>query len=189
MTFPVAAFSAKAAVDVSPYTTPLATATPSGPGPDFSGMFTWYSHVSCPVASEIAYTLASRSCMYTVPFTTTGAAANEPAPDTPFAAVPVSLNVHASFSWETFADEICAPVTSLVLARFPLGSAHDPAGRAAPANALPVPVGADELHPDAIRAAALAMASVSPYLARCRIKTTFLLLPSCHGLLQPYAAS
>jgi hypothetical protein len=60
-----------------------------------------------------------------------------------------------------------------VLARFPLGSAHDPAGWAAPVNALPVPVGAAELHPDAIRAAALAMASVTPYVARCRIKTTF----------------
>jgi hypothetical protein len=120
--------------------------------------------------------------MYTVPFTTTGAAANEPAPDTPFAAVPVSLNVHASFSRETFAAEICAPVAALVLARFPLGSAHDPAGWAAPVNALLVPVGADELHPDAIRAAALAMASVRPYLAtRCLIKTTFYSLgfPTC----------
>ena len=58
MTFPVAALSAKTAVGVSPYTTPLATATPSGPGPVFSGMFTGYSHSSFPVAREIAYTLA-----------------------------------------------------------------------------------------------------------------------------------
>jgi hypothetical protein len=113
--------------------------------------------------------------MYTVPFTTTGAAANEPAPDTPVAAVPVSLNVHASFSPETFDDEICDPTASLVLSRFPFGSAHDPAGRAAPERVLVVPDGCDELlHPDASTTAALAMVSVKPYLAtRCLIKTTF----------------
>ena len=78
-TFPVAAFSAKAVVEESPYTTPLATATPSGPGPLFSATLTEYSQSCLPVASEIAYTLAYRSCRYTTPFTTTGAAASEPA--------------------------------------------------------------------------------------------------------------
>jgi hypothetical protein len=111
--------------------------------------------------------------MYTVPFTTTGAAAKEPAYSRLFAALPVSLNVHASFSRETFADEIC-PAASLVLARFPLGYAHDPAGRAAPVSTLVVPVGCGgELHPEATRAAALAMVSMRPYPAtRCLIKTT-----------------
>jgi hypothetical protein len=110
--------------------------------------------------------------MYTVPLTTTGAAANEPAPDTPVAAVPVSLNVHASFSWETFDDEICDPTASLVLSRFPFGDVHDPVGCAAPERVLVVPVGCDELHPDAITAAALTMVSVRPYLA-----TRFLIRP------------
>ena len=44
----------KTVVDVSPYTAPPATATPSGPGPLFSGTFTWYSHFSLPVASASA---------------------------------------------------------------------------------------------------------------------------------------
>jgi hypothetical protein len=86
--------------------------------------------------------------MYTTPFTTTGAAANEPAPDTPFAAVPVSLNVHASFSDATFDEEIRDPAASRELARSPFGYAHDPAGAAAPANSLEVGAGCpEELHP------------------------------------------
>jgi hypothetical protein len=96
--------------------------------------------------------------MYTVPSTTTGAAANAPAPFTPFAAVPASLNVHASFSDATFADEITDPAASRVLSRSPFGSAHDPAAAAAPANVTVVGAGcaacaeddAEELHPAAI---------------------------------------
>jgi len=88
--------------------------------------------------------------------------------------VPVSLNVQASFSRETFDDEIRDPTASLVLARFPLGYAHDPVGGAALVAALVVPVGCGELHPDASTAAVAAMVSVRPYLAaRCLIKTTF----------------
>ena len=128
--------SANTAVDVSPYTRPSATATPLGPGPVFSGVFTWYSHFSLPVARDIAYTLAYRSCMYTTPSATTGFAASEPAPCRFAAPWPVSLNVHASLSWDTFAAEIVEPVASLVLARSPFGYGQDPDGAAAPANVL-----------------------------------------------------
>ena len=146
-TFPVAALSAKAAVDVSPYTTPSATATPSGPGPVFSGMFTGYSHFSFPVASEIAYTLAYRSCMYTTPSTTTGAAASEPAPFTrsPRAAGQLE-RPRLLAAGATLAAVIVEPVASRVLARSPFGYGHDPDGRAAPANVLVAGAGWLELH-------------------------------------------
>ena len=58
----------------------------------------------------------------------------------------MSLNVHASRSVPTFAAEIRDPVASRVLARSPLGYAHDPAGRAAPANVLVAGAGGAELH-------------------------------------------
>jgi len=89
--------------------------------------------------------------------------------------VPDSLNVHASFSDATFDDEIRDPAASLVLARSPFGSVHDPAGAAAPANALDVGAGgAEELHPaTAPPQARLAAASVSGailrYPARCPV--------------------
>jgi hypothetical protein len=70
--------------------------------------------------------------MYTVPFTTTGAAANEPAPLTPFAAVPVSLNVHASFSDATFDEEIRDPAAFRVLSRSPFGVGPRPGRRRGP---------------------------------------------------------
>ncbi len=54
MTAPVDPLSAKTELGVSPYTTPPATATPSGPGPVASGTLTWCSHRSLPVASAIA---------------------------------------------------------------------------------------------------------------------------------------
>src|SRR5271165_3493913 len=46
---PVRAFSAKTVVGEIPYTTPPATATPSGPGPVFIGVLSSYSHFSLPV--------------------------------------------------------------------------------------------------------------------------------------------
>jgi hypothetical protein len=115
--------------------------------------------------------------MYTTPFTTTGAAANEPVPDTPVAAVPVSLNVHASFSDATFDEEIRDPAASRELARSPFGYADAPAGAAAPVNALEVGAGCpEELHPATmVPPARLATASASGailrdrYLARCVI--------------------
>jgi hypothetical protein len=115
--------------------------------------------------------------MYTTPFATTGAAANEPAPDTPVAAVPVSLNVHASFSDATFDEEIRDPVASRELARSPFGYAEAPAGAAAPANALEAGAGCpEELHPATmIPPVKLATVSASGailrerYLARCVI--------------------
>src|ERR1700726_3935107 len=110
--------------------------------------------------------------MYTVPFTTTGAAANEPAPFTPFAAVPDSLNVHASLSDATFDEEIRDPTASRVLARSPFGNAHDPVGAAAPANVLDVGAGCpEELHPATmIPPVRLATVSASGTIL---IKTTF----------------
>jgi len=97
--------------------------------------------------------------------------------------VPDSLNVHASFSDATFADEIRDPAASRVLARLPFGYVHDPAGPAAPENVLAVPVGWAELHPATIPPATLAMVSTAgtmrPYRAtRCLIKTTFYSLDS-----------
>src|SRR5271169_5792599 len=41
---PVRAFSAKTDVGEIPYTVPSATETPSGPGPVFIGVLSWYSH-------------------------------------------------------------------------------------------------------------------------------------------------
>jgi hypothetical protein len=115
--------------------------------------------------------------MYTTPFTMTGAAANEPVPDTPVAAVPVSLNVHDSFSDATLDEEIRDPAASRELARSSFGYAAAPAGAAAPVNALEVGAGCpEELHPATmIPPARLATASASGaivrdrYLARCVI--------------------
>src|ERR1700759_3672949 len=112
-------------------------------------MFAWYSQRSWPVARATAYTLAYRSCRYTVPPATTGAAASEPRCATPPAAVPASLNVHASRSRDTLADEIPEPAASLVLARSPFGYGDDPAGVAAPADLTVVGAGWAEPHPQA----------------------------------------
>ncbi len=60
---PVAALSAKTVRGVVPYTRPSATATPSGPGPPSSGVLTWYSHRSPPVARSSAQTFACMSWM------------------------------------------------------------------------------------------------------------------------------
>ena len=155
------AFRANTEVDVSPYTVPLATATPSGPGPLFSGTLARYSHISLPVASASVYTLASSSCMYTTPPCTTGPAVNAPTPGTPAAAVPDSLNAHASRSVDTFADEMTEPGASRVLARLPLGYGHCPEGDAVggrlvatgAALALPAPGTAISMVSDAKRAA------------------------------------
>jgi hypothetical protein len=136
--------------------------------------------------------------MYTVLFTTTGAAANEPAPLTPFAAVPVSLNVHASFSDATFDEEIRDPAAFRVLSRSPFGSAHDPAGAAAPANLLDVGAGgAEELHPattipPARPATVSATGAILRCLAtRCLTKTTFYSLDFMAGkpLKGPHSAA
>ena len=83
------------------------------------------------------------------------------------AAVPDSLNVHASFSDATFDEEIGDPAASLVLSRFPFGYAHDPAGCAAPENVLVVGAGCPELHPAAtIPPARLATVSASGAIRR-----------------------
>jgi hypothetical protein len=52
-------------------------------------------------------------------------------PDTPAAAVPLSLNVQAFRRLATFADEIVDPAATLVLDKLPLGCVQDPAGVAA----------------------------------------------------------
>ena len=98
------------------------------------------------MASASAYTLASSSCRYTTPSCTTGAAVSEPILETPAAAVPDSLNAHASRSADTFADEIAEPGASLVLARSPFGYGHDPDGAAAPGNAVLAGAGLPPLH-------------------------------------------
>ena len=113
----MAAGRAKTDVGVSPYTLPSATATPLGPGPLRSGALHRYSHSSFPEASASAYTLESRSCRYTTPPCTIGAAANEPDPPTPAAALPVSLNVQAGLSLDTSADEIVECGATRVFAR------------------------------------------------------------------------
>ena len=163
---PVAAFSANTEVDESPYTVPSATATPSGPGPLFSGRLTWYSHFSLPVASASAYTLASSSCRYTTPPCTTGGAVSEPIPATPAAAVPVSLNAQASRSPDTFAAEIAESGAFLVLARSPFGYGHDPAGAAAPGNVVLAGAGLPLLH--AAPSTVTATATASPAAERGR---------------------
>ena len=112
-------------------------------------MLTGYSHFSLPVASASAYTLASSSCRYTTPSCTTGGAVSEPMPETPAAAGPASLNVQASRRPDTFAAEIAESGTSLVLARPPSGSGHDPAGTAAPGNVVLAGAGLLPLHPAA----------------------------------------
>ena len=61
-----------------------------------------------------------------MPFCTTGFAASDPYGATPVAAFPVSLNVHACASLDTFADEIVEPVASRVFARSPFGYGHEP---------------------------------------------------------------
>src|SRR3984957_15147285 len=106
---PVRALSAKTVVGEIPYTVPSATATPSGPGPVFIGVSSLYSHFSLPVASASAYTFASRSWIYTTPFTTIGFAARAPSGPTPAAAGPVMWNVQACLSPDTFADVIVEP--------------------------------------------------------------------------------
>jgi len=117
---------------------------------------------------------------------TTGAAASDPTLDTPVAAVPVSLNVHASFRDAMFADEIRDPAASRVLARSPFGYAPDPAGRAAPAKVLVVPAGCVELHPAASPPAMLTTVSAATALrldlaARCLMEITFRSC-GCRGL-------
>src|ERR1700742_1918942 len=115
--------------------------------------------------------------MYTTPFATTGAAANEPAPDTPVAAVPVSLNVHASFSDATFDEEIRDPVASRELARSSFGYAEAPAGAAAPEHALEAGAGRPagphppSMSPPVKRATVSASGAIlrERYLARCVI--------------------
>jgi len=51
------------------------------------------------------------------------------------------LNVQASRSRDTFADEIAEPAASRVLARSPFGYGHDPFGAAAPRKSLVAGVG------------------------------------------------
>ena len=59
----------------------------------------------------------------------------EPTPGRPAAALPASLNVHASRSPDTFAAEITASGATRVLPISPFGYGHDPDGVAAPGNA------------------------------------------------------
>jgi len=92
--------------------------------------------------------------MYTVPFTTTGFAASEPAYSRLVAAWPESWNDHASLSLDTLAPVITEPAASLVLARSPFGYGHDPDGVAAPGSRLLVGAGWPELQPAASSAKA-----------------------------------
>jgi hypothetical protein len=57
----------------------------------------------------------------------------------------VSLNVHASLSWDTLAAVIVEPVATLVLARSPFGYDQDPDAAAASANVLVTGAGWAEL--------------------------------------------
>src|ERR1039458_10113452 len=119
---------------------PSTTATPFGPGPLLSGLFTTYSHMSRPVARESAYTLRCRSCMYAIPLTTIGPAAKVPTPPTLDAALPFNVNVQSFFSWDTFCSEIADPVASRVFAKSPLEYGQDPcAVCAAPTAIVKVP--------------------------------------------------
>ena len=61
-----------------------------------------------------------------MPRCTIGFAVSDPYAGRPAAAFPVSLNVQARASLDTFADEIVDPVASRVFARLALGYAHDP---------------------------------------------------------------
>ena len=58
----------------------------------------------------------------------------EPTPGRPAAALPASLNVHASRSPDTFAAEITESGATRVLPISPFGYGHDPDGVAAPGN-------------------------------------------------------
>ena len=59
----------------------------------------------------------------------------EPTPGRPAAALPASLNVHASRSPDTFVVEITESGATRVLPVSPFGYGHDPDGVAAPGNA------------------------------------------------------
>jgi hypothetical protein len=110
--------------------------------------------------------LPSWSCKYTTPPRTTGGAVSAPRLWTPAAAVPVSLNAHASRSPDTFAAEITASGAFLVLARSPFGSGHDPDGAAAPANAVLTGAGLPLLHAAASTVTDTTTASPAPARAR-----------------------
>ncbi len=97
-----------------------------GPGPLRSGWLQRYSQRSFPVASARAYTSESRSWRYTTPFSTIGFAVNDPYGRTPSAAFPVSLNVQACVSLDTFAEETVEPVASRVFARSTFEYGHEP---------------------------------------------------------------
>jgi hypothetical protein len=81
--------------------------------------------------------------------------------------VPDSLNVQASLSLDTLAEEIVEPAASRVLARSPFGYGHDPDGAAASLKTVLAGAGGDELH----AAAASAITVVSkPALVRLVIR-------------------
>src|SRR5262249_44343706 len=101
--------------------------------------------------------------MYTTPFSTMAFALNAPYGRTPTAAFPVSLNVHACASVDTFAFEIVDPVASRVFARSPFEYGHTPEAVAVRLVAACV---VTVLHP--ARAAALC----PPQAARSKPATT-----------------
>jgi hypothetical protein len=76
--------------------------------------------------SESAYTFEWRSWIYTTPFCTIGFAVNDPTYCTSAAAFPVSLNVQACASLDTFAAEIVDPVASRLFARSAFEYRHEP---------------------------------------------------------------
>ena len=80
--------------------------------------------------------------------------------------MPVSLNVQASRSPDTFAAEITESGASLVLARSPFGYGHDPAGAAAPGNAVLTGAGLPLLHAAASTVTATTTASPAPERGR-----------------------
>src|ERR1700733_14198064 len=99
-----------------------------------------------------------------------GFAVNDPYGRTPVAALPVSLNVQACASLDTFAEEIVDPVASRVFARSAFEYGHEPDAEAADAAALALTVLQPELaaavpfppqparsHPTPTRSAALSV--------------------------------
>src|ERR1700751_246968 len=100
--------------------------------------------------------------MYTTPFATTGAAANDPAGATPAAALPASLTLHASRNCATFAEEIVEPAASRVLARSPSGYGHDPDAVDAPLKTVAGGGAAVPLHAAASTLTAMSRAMPMP---------------------------
>jgi len=89
-----------------------------------------------------------------MPFCTIGFAVSDPKGATPTAAFPVSLNVQAGASLDTFAEEIVDPMATRVFARSPFAYGQEPDASVVDATTLVLMV----LHP------ALAATGVLPGL-------------------------